>query len=79
MRHQRIDDCRGDFVLHGKNIGELPVEGLRPEVVTVLDIDQLRRDAKLGAGLANRTLEHSVDVELFADVLDGLVLSLEGE
>ena len=76
---QRRDDGPRDLVLHREDVGDLPVVGLRPEVVTVAGVHELGGDADLIAGLADASLEHGCDVELLRDGAHVLVLALEGK
>src|SRR5204862_7667827 len=38
-------DRARNFVLEGKYIGDLAIVGLRPDVIAILGVDELRRDA----------------------------------
>ena len=50
---KRVDDGLGNFVLYFEDIVELAVIGFRPQVKTVIDLDQLRRDTRVVAGFAH--------------------------
>ncbi len=73
------DHRPGDLVLDSEHVGELAVVGLRPQVIAVGRVDELRGDADLIARLAHAALEHGGDVQLVRDVAHILVLALEGE
>src|SRR5690349_7701773 len=52
-RRDSTNDALGDLVLNGKNIFERAVVTLRPDVVAIACVDQLRRDAHTVTGLAH--------------------------
>ena len=68
-----------DFFLDGEDVRHLSVVAFGPEVTTILGAHQLRRDPQPIARLANRPLEHGVDVELPADAPDVHVGLLHAE
>jgi hypothetical protein len=59
---QGIDDRVGDLALHGEDVVELAVVGLRPQVAVVHRVDELRGDAHLVAGLAHAAFEDVADL-----------------
>ena len=71
---QRLDDGARDLVLDGEDVLELPVVGLGPELVAVLDVHELGRDADAVPDLAHAALEHGRHAELLADLPDVHVL-----
>ena len=76
---QRSHDVLGDLILNGEDIFELAIITLRPEVVAVSHVDELRRDAKPVAGFPHAALQHRVDLESASDLADVLVFFLERE
>ena len=65
-----VDDAPGDFVLHGKHIGNAAIVPLGPEMAAIFGADQLRGDSHAVSSLSYGTLQRGVDVEQSADVLD---------
>ena len=61
---QRRRDRPRDVVLHGEDVVERAIVGLRPEVVAVRQLGQLHPDAHAGAGLRDAPFEHRADVHL---------------
>jgi hypothetical protein len=76
---QRGHHGAGDLVLDGEDIGQVAVEGLRPELVAIRGVDQLRGDAQSGAGLADASFQDMGHVELLAHGSQILALALEVE
>ena len=76
---QCLDDRLRDVLLNGEDISHLAIVLLRPEVIAVGDVDQLRGDANLVADLAYTALENRRDLELAADLADVFALGLERE
>ncbi len=76
---QGLDDRLCDVVLNRKHILQLAVVPFRPEVVSVGDVHELRRNTQLVPHLPDTSLEDGRDLELSADVSDVLVFSLERE
>ena len=76
---QRLDHLACNVVLHGEDVVERAVVGLRPEVRTVGGPDELRGDPHLLAGLPHAALQDVRDVELLADHPQVFVPSLELE
>jgi hypothetical protein len=66
-------------VLNGEDVGQLPIEPLRPEVPAGGRVDELRGDPDPAAGLADAALEDMTHAEALADLADIDVLALEGE
>ena len=79
-RHLQLPgNRRCDLVLDGEDIGKFPVIALRPEMIAVGDVDELRGDTDPSAGAPHASLEHGGDVELLADRPEVEVLALKGE
>ena len=78
---QSLGDLVCDFILYRKDIVQVPVIGFRPQVVSVLDIDQLRGDAHTVTlvVLAHAAFEDRLDTQFFTDIPQVLILALEGE
>ena len=51
----------GDLVLHGKDVSEIAVVTLGPDMLAALGFDQLRSDADAIAGFAQAAFEHIAD------------------
>ena len=68
-----------DLILHREDVRHLAVVALRPEMKTIGDLDELRRDSDAVARLANTPLENMLDVEPPADLSEFDVLSPEEE
>ena len=66
LRADRQLECLGDvfsnLLLYAEHVFELAVEALRPDVIAIVDINELCRDAKLVSGFANTAFEDCVDV-----------------
>ena len=60
----RADQCRRDFVLHGKDVFEVAVVALRPDMIARCAFDQLRCDTNAIACLAHAAFEHISHPEL---------------
>ncbi len=70
------DRCR-DVILHGKNVADVPIITLSPEMAVPLDINKLRIDPHLPAGHANAAGKHEIDIELLRDLGHATVPALE--
>ncbi len=66
-----------DVVLHGEDVRQLAVVGLRPEMRVRRHLDQLRGDPHAIAGLADAALEQVRDAELLGDRRDVGARALE--
>jgi hypothetical protein len=66
-----------DVVLHGEDVGQLAIVGLRPQMEPVGDLDQLRRDPHPVPFFADAAFEDRADVQLLADAPEILALALE--
>jgi hypothetical protein len=65
----RGDDPRGDVVLHRKDVSQIPVVTLRPEMGTGGCVDELAADAHPLPSPAHATREDIADAKLAADLL----------
>ena len=72
------DACR-DLVLNREDIRELALETLRPYLVAVIGVHELRRDAHAIAGLAHAALENRFHAQPSADLGDLEILALKSE
>ena len=79
VERQGGDDLAGHVVLHRKDVGEVAIEALRPEMAVIGGVDELGSDPNPIAGFANASLEHISDAERLADLLDGNGPALERE
>ena len=69
----------GDVVLDGEDVGQLAVVAFRPQVITVLRVDELCGDADASARPADTPFEDGADAERFGDRRDVLFLAAERE
>ena len=71
-----LDDGRRDFILNLEDVLQRPIELLRPEVVPLFHIDELRGDSQPVARLADAAFEHRADVQAPPDLphVEGLAL-----
>ena len=76
---KRIGNARGNLVLNGKHALLCAFIRPRPKMRIGGHVDQLRSDANLIVRLADASLEHVVDLERIANVLNVELLALEGE
>src|SRR5207244_13127471 len=74
---QPISDRAGDLLLDREHILGPAVEPLRPKIVAVRYVDELRGDPQLRSRLPHAALEHRADGELVPDDAQILVLALE--
>ena len=75
-RFQRLGNVLGDFGLNGKNVFQLAIVCLGPELLVGGRIDQLRYDAQPRGGAPHAPLDDVGRSELRADLRDGLVTLL---
>ena len=68
LRLDRSDDSLGDFVLHGKDVGDAAVVALGPEMAAGGGVVELRGDAHLVAASPHAAFEHVADAELPPDL-----------
>ena len=67
----------GDLILQGEDVGQLAIVAFRPEMKTVCDLDQLRRDTDSAAGLSHTPFQDVIDIEPLADLRELDVLGTE--
>ena len=72
-------DCLGDVVLNGEDVGELAVVAFRPEVITILCVNELCGDADASARPTHAAFEDGADAERFGDLRDVLLLAAKRE
>jgi len=72
-------DRRSNIVLKLKNIRELGIEAIRPEMGTCRRIKQLRANADPISSLADRAFQHIQDPKLSADLFHVYCSPLERE
>src|SRR5712692_2494910 len=60
--------CLGDLVLHRKDVREIAVVALGPDVVAGFGLDQLRGDADAVAGFTQAAFEHVAHAKLAPDL-----------
>ena len=76
---QTLGDRPGDLLLDREHILGLAVEPLRPEVIPIRHIDELRGDPQLCPCLTHAALEHRAHREFVPDDAQILTLPLERE
>src|SRR6267378_4063827 len=76
---ESLDDRAGQLILDREDAPELAVVCLRPQMVAVRGIHQLRRDPHRAAFAPDAPLNDGGDGELLADSPDAHVPSLERE
>ena len=76
---ERRSDRLRDLVLDGEHIVQFAVVALRPEVITVRRVDQLRRDANAIARSPHAPLEDRSNAKSLPDLRDVLFLSAKGK
>src|SRR5215470_11039339 len=79
LLRQGRGNCAGQLVLQRKHVGERAFIRLRPEMVSVADTYQLRREADPVPRLPNASLQEGAHPELLADVASVNVPALEHE
>jgi hypothetical protein len=62
-----------------EDIVELPIVPLRPQVIAVGNVDELRGHAQSATRFAHAAFENRVHLQLAADFTDVFALSLEGK
>src|SRR5215469_4190146 len=76
---ERLDDGGSDLVLNLERVIDGPVEGLRPDVVTVIDTNQLRRNSEGVAGPAHAPFQHICNTQRLRNVPNRCLLAFEVE
>src|SRR5207248_4246003 len=79
LRLQRAGDPHCDLVLHGKEIADIAIEPIGPELGVGLGIDKHGVDADLGAGAAHAPLHDVAYPQFAADFFGVGDLALVGE
>src|SRR5262249_45948900 len=77
LRLHRFGCGSGDIVLHCKNVVDVAIIRLRPELKSVVSLNELCRDAKMLAVPSQAPLENTRHAELPAYRTQILVLPLE--
>ena len=72
----RSHDLFRNFILQGKNVRQVAVVSIGPDVIAGCGVDELRGDAHAIAALAHAALQHVAHAEFAGDALhvDGLAL-----
>ena len=76
---QRRYNRQRDFILNVKDVFHLTVVAFRPQMITICDVDKLRRDAQPIAGFAHAAFQHRADVQLLPDFADVNLFAFEGK
>ena len=83
LRRQRQVQRLGHGARHGvldlEDVADGQIEGPRPDVQSVVRLDELHGDAQLVAGTPQAAFEHMGGAERIGDLAHVLVLALEGE
>ena len=69
-RFQNASERVRDFSLNGHGVGAAAIEGLCPEVIAILDADQLRGDPVTAFFMADAAFEHRLHLEITAELTD---------
>ena len=78
----------GDFVLDSKDIGQIAIVAIGPDMTVVFAIDELCRDSHTRARLSNTSFENKINVEVlrhfryfngFAFVSEGGITCYNGQ
>ena len=72
-------DARDDPVLHVKNVGDIAIEPIGPQMVAGFGFDQLPGDTHPETRLANAAFEHVTHAQLAGDLFDVDNLAFVGE
>ena len=67
------------FAADGEDVFHLAVVGVRPKMVAVRGLDELRGDAQFVTSLGDAAFEQMTHVQELANFLDVLVLAFERE
>ena len=78
-KSQRIEDIAGNFILNGEDVFDLAIEPLRPQLITVLRIDQLDGDSQSVSGFADAAVKERLNAETFTDLTSVHALSAKRE
>src|SRR6266513_1442789 len=65
-----FDNGMSDLVLNCKNVGEIAIKALGPNVTAFLAINQLPSYAYACACFAHTAFQHEINAQLTADLLD---------
>jgi len=76
---QLLDNCMGNFVLDGENIGQVTVKAVGPKMAAVLAVDKLSGDSHACPGLAHASFQDKSNSKLLTYLLHIDRLALVGE
>ena len=79
IQFQPVGNSSRNLILDRENIVELAVVSLRPQMVAVGSVDQLRGNSHPLVRSANAAFQHRCDVELPANFGDAQLLAFESE
>src|SRR5918995_6009115 len=66
---QLVNNRMSDLVLNGKDVGEITVVAVGPDVTAISAVDELRGDAHTRADLPNTSFQDEGDPEILAHLL----------
>src|SRR4030095_3366044 len=75
----RTGDPLGNLVLDRKDIRQLKIAPLRPDIAAVTRVDELRRNAQPKCGLANASVQHVTRAKLASRLQDVRLFALESK
>src|ERR1700748_1341420 len=75
---QRVDNGVRNLILNGKNVVQITVEALGPDMTVIGTIDQLRGNAHATGSFANAAFQHMAHIELAGNLshIHGLPLKV---
>ena len=80
MSHaQRIHNGMRQFILQGEQIAEIAIVILRPEMKSVVTVDQLRGHPNALAGAAHAAFENHADIEVAGNLPHVDIAAFVGE
>src|SRR5260370_33799066 len=74
-----MDDSVGDFVLDGKNVGQVAIIPICPNMSAVVAIDELTCYAHASARLSNTAFQNEIDAEALRHLRDFHSFALIGK
>src|SRR5262249_10975881 len=74
-----LDDGVGDFVLDGKDIGQVPIIAIGPDMAAVLAVDELAGDADACSSFSHASFQNEIYVKMLGHFLHIDVFALVSE
>src|SRR5882762_6743024 len=76
---QLLDNGMGDFVLDGKDVGEIAIETFRPNVTAIVGANELAGDAHARSCFSHASFKYKTDPEFLSDLLHFYWFAFVGE